>query len=67
MEEEVWYIPIEAVDFEPEDNDIFFRIGDKKQRLIFDEPLEFEDEELEKIKEFNLYCFIMTYRNNVLF
>ena len=57
MEEEEWYIPLEAVDFEPDDQDIFFRIGEKRQRLIFDEPQEFEEQEIDQIKEFKSHNF----------
>ena len=41
--------------FIPTDEDIFIQAGDDRQRLIFGEPLEFTDEEKEKIKEFEQY------------
>lgn len=41
--------------FTPADDDIFVYAGDDRQRLIFGEPLEFTEEEKEKIAEFEQY------------
>ena len=48
-------IPADALSFTPEDEQIFFRIRHKKQRLIFEEPQEFEDQENDRLKEFDMY------------
>ena len=41
--------------FTPTDDDIFVYAGDDRQRLIFGEPLEFTEEEKEKVAEFEQY------------
>ena len=55
MESQSSQIPSEALSFNPEDEQIFFRIKTKKQRLIFEEPQEFEDEEKDRLKEFDMH------------
>lgn len=41
--------------FEPTKEDIFVFAGKDKQRLIFGDPLEFEDREKERVEDFNQY------------
>lgn len=49
------YIPITKDTFLPSEEDIFVHAGKEKQRLIFGEPLVFEEKEQELIQEFNQY------------
>ena len=49
-------IPIITKDnFQPSDEDIFVHAGKEKQRLIFGEPLEFDEEESKRVEEFKEY------------
>jgi len=49
------YVPITKDTFIPSEEDIFVHAGKEKQRLIFGEPLVYEDKEKELIQEFTNY------------
>lgn len=49
------FVPITKDTFIPGEEDIFIHSGKEKQRLIFGEPLEFEEEENLKLQEFLSY------------